>query len=57
MLSWRDGGTAYCETLQASPNRKVLNRSDLPASIGDATDRRQRQYSELDAAGSEMVLR
>jgi hypothetical protein len=38
MLSWRGGGTAYGETLQASLNRKVLIRSDLSAYIGVATE-------------------
>lgn len=55
-VSKRDGGVSYCETLQASPNRKVLIRSDLP----DVHRRRRRspsgQYTGLDAAARQTVL-
>ena len=56
MLSGADGGKSYRETLQASPNHKVLIRGDLP-SRDDGNDRiASRQYSELDAGASSMVL-
>ena len=56
MLSGADGGKIYRETLQASPNHKVLIRGDLPSRNGGNARVASRQYSELDAAASQMVL-
>ena len=56
MLSGADGGKIYRETLQASPNHKVLIRGDLPSRNGGNAPGASRQYSELDARQSAMVL-
>jgi len=52
----RDGGKNYRETLQASPNHKVLIRSDLPTRNQGHTPGVSRQYSELDVVRRPMVL-